>query len=933
MSLDGLSDSDDEAFIIHRGSDDEDENGGSKEAEKPVEKTVEGGMGSRVASVKVKNRSTASQTGLARNGSGIVRTKQTGGSTEMLRSISFSPGTAGSSEKLAVPAPAAKKPAKKSKLRNPPPDMGGFFFGIGGEDTGESATAKVARKLASRGGGRATSATATEKDGVGEDRPQTASSERDRDREHLEKLGGGDNFLTTPTVDRLDPATRATSADPSLNLPSVKSITLVQDALAAIEPSIAHEWKASPPPPSLFSFGPIDLAQLLDVVLLKMEADSETSSDTTGSPQLDARSKTQSHIITELGRRIDKAQKSSTAAQEHIVQLEALRAADRVEMDRLQIRIKEVEETATQVAKAVAWSRGNSASAEGRSLRERRRDDADGSSGNSRPGTAEMAYPAGVVQRAEEEWRLQKERARMMAKSRAGEGWTRLVGMAGRSEVDGADGGFYDPFEDATLARKRVSSRITKPMIFDAAVMLSGKKTFDPPSTLAVGLKSVKGNERALSSNPYRHLIKSPAQLTNTSYFPRNFARLAHSAADHTHHLSQVLTEHTRQLLAASTPDEYLGVLQSQLTEMTAAVYMCLDVLAEEHRACEKWKWRCVKLVGTLERRKAAAEGEGGMYAPASGVKAYRRKQCLVNVLSPLVKPKLRRMRKHPLTRSTTTTTRTRISQPSGPSRTSASSPTPPAPTGAMGMDPSAPDMTLTHPPADLHNPNTLPPHRLRKAFTPSRPAYIQEYEDQEVREWSMASAANRAKTAPALARRPSPPQPATPQQDTFTSHIIKVPSTTLGRPSVNPTPTPPPQTPEMPQPVQMAEMFPPVPTLQNYPTPPRTAAYDSHVSRNTTHPALHGAFHHSHKDTMSSPATSRPGSRVPSIRGVQPFGPAEGRKRAVTGYVRTRPMLLSRPAVMGGTSPGRSRSAAPGGNPCATADMARRQLIRLNVV
>ncbi|KND00939.1 uncharacterized protein SPPG_04040 [Spizellomyces punctatus DAOM BR117] len=636
---------------------------------------------------------------------------------------------------------SAERPALSAKSRKPrqvpvtlstPDDGGGFFFGQGGEEVTESASAKITRRLAAQ--------------------RRVPSAKMDRSPSNEGKV-------------------------------EVKSNTIVavHEALTEALPDMPAQAPemggAESTPPSIFSFGELDLAEVIDRILSKLEAE---KSHLIGTPSTteDIRFRTQSHIITELGRRIDRSQRYSQDLQDQISNLQKEKAEILEQCERLKERIREVEEAAEEVARNVTWSRVQSARQS--RVQETRQSSA------GRPSTVEIQFPPIVVQRED----LERE-ANLIRKLGADE-------REHSEEV--VENDFYDPFEDGELAQRPVASRITKDMLLDAAAMLAGKKPFDPPTTLSVGLKSVKTDERSISPNPYRRLLKSPNQLTATSYFPRNLTRLAHSAADHTHHISQVLFQQTKQLLSVTTPDEFIAVLQSQLNEMTSAMHLCLNVLAEEHRACEKWKARCVRLVGRTGENGTGGRGGG---ADGTGLKGLRKKQYLVNALMPMVKPR-KKMRKFVVPRR-------------GDKH------------AAVGTTP-------------------MPAQRLRKPVGSSRPRYIEEFEEREAREFA---ASTRAKTAPVMRRSSTDAAP------------IVVPTGTIpstASPALIPQATS-------------------TPTTAAYPTPPRTA-YKTHVKKNHNHPALHGEFHHTHRERPNPPSSGRHAQVVvPPISTPAPF-PVSEKKR-----------------------------------------------------
>ncbi|KAI8608997.1 hypothetical protein BC830DRAFT_891384 [Chytriomyces sp. MP71] len=179
-------------------------------------------------------------------------------------------------------------------------------------------------------------------------------------------------------------------------------------------------------------------------------------------------------------------------------------------------------------------------------------------------------------------------------------------------------------------------TEITRKVISDTARMLAAKKKFDPPTVLFVGLKACLDREsrmanKAVPVNPNSR-IPGKKYMSATSFHPSNTVEhLAHIAVDHKTHLSNVLRAQTQQLLASSTPAEYLRTLHAQLEGMTRALHECIDALAEERRMRESWrgKWEKAawKLQKEIERRRSELQGR------ASG----RVRECyLVNGLEPV---------------------------------------------------------------------------------------------------------------------------------------------------------------------------------------------------------------------------------------------------------------------------------------------------------
>ncbi|KAI8803358.1 hypothetical protein BJ742DRAFT_502949 [Cladochytrium replicatum] len=210
-----------------------------------------------------------------------------------------------------------------------------------------------------------------------------------------------------------------------------------------------------------------------------------------------------------------------------------------------------------------------------------------------------------------------------------------------------------DPFDPAS-SPSEIESEITKDMIIDAARMLSAKKRFDPPSTLGVGLQSAGDEE----SNPYRHVQRwGPNHLQSTTFRAPHITRLARRVADRHHHLTTVLAQQTQELLATNSPDEYIRTLHAQLDSMTRVVHDCIDALAEEQRATDIWRRRFERVWkrfvggggggGGMRRRRVRRPGEavcvrklgvgrrGAGGVDPSWTMGMKRKQYLVNCLIP----------------------------------------------------------------------------------------------------------------------------------------------------------------------------------------------------------------------------------------------------------------------------------------------------------
>lgn len=318
-----------------------------------------------------------------------------------------------------------------------------------------------------------------------------------------------------------------------------------------------------------------------------------------------------------------------------------------------------------------------------------------------------------------------------------------------------------------------------------------------------------------LSPNPYHHLLKHPSQLAPTSYFPSMLTRLAHHATDHTHHLSQILTHQTHQLLATTSQDDYISVIQSHLREMTAAVHMCLDALAEEHRACERWKVRCVRLVKRFTAAEGKGEVENGGRDSRTGIKGFRKKQYLFNALLPIVTPR-KTVRKAPVVE------------------------------GDKNDEFNIPEDGRIFAPT-----TPMSTQRLKKPVHTPKPCYVQVLEMEEEEEFAEALSAARAKTAPA-------------RESKSGEEIKRISSSTppIIVPTAHQNPTPK----SAPASLRLNKGKPQKAKI----TTPQTSTRIS--SRSHTH--AHGTFHHTHRDAAPSTPSAPQNKRVttPALSTPEPF-------------------------------------------------------------
>ncbi|KAJ3139427.1 hypothetical protein HK100_011568 [Physocladia obscura] len=193
------------------------------------------------------------------------------------------------------------------------------------------------------------------------------------------------------------------------------------------------------------------------------------------------------------------------------------------------------------------------------------------------------------------------------------------------------------------------SPKITRSVINNTAEILAAKKNFDPPTTLLVGLKSsIKKEQQLCNEHTPTNPITArtvPINLTKpqaSAYHSTNIvSRLTTAyAIDPTNHISSVLAAQTQSLLTSATPAEYLQKLHTQLEDMTRALYVCVDTLAEERRVREAWraKWEKAswRLKTELGRQKRQTEEREGGSVGGIGIGMRYRECYRVNGMEPI---------------------------------------------------------------------------------------------------------------------------------------------------------------------------------------------------------------------------------------------------------------------------------------------------------
>ncbi|KAJ3316891.1 hypothetical protein HDU76_001486 [Blyttiomyces sp. JEL0837] len=363
---------------------------------------------------------------------------------------------------------------------------------------------------------------------------------------------------------------------------------------------------------------------------------------------LNIKLKTSSAIVTELGKKLDKAQRSVAEMTSKLAGFEMDRAAQMSLIERYKKQIASLELRAAsaeaainaytrkhysrvKIAGAVDGEGGDDADGEGYDA-DGRRDQSGSRSGKVRR-NVRVVVPLAAM---EGEERQKRGRGRGKGKRRGGDhddmssdGWDTADGFTSESDTE-----VYRDYVPDAEELKAAPTQITRAVIEKTARVLAAKKKFDPPSALEIGLQALIDKEEQQGANPNspRHIQKAPYTMSATSFRPSNTVpRLAHQAHDRIHHLSTVLSNQTHELLAAPTPEAYIRVLHGQLKDMTSALHECIDALAEERRAREKlklrWEKTCLKLRAEIERRHRLCDDK---------IVALRRRRSIISALSPL---------------------------------------------------------------------------------------------------------------------------------------------------------------------------------------------------------------------------------------------------------------------------------------------------------
>ncbi|KAJ1551310.1 hypothetical protein HK096_001453 [Nowakowskiella sp. JEL0078] len=414
------------------------------------------------------------------------------------------------------------------------------------------------------------------------------------------------------------------------------------------------------------TFASVDLADLIDRVLDRVEVEAGFGDDGGGHKGLLVRLRTFQSTVTELGRRINKFQKFVFDAQQKIEMGERVREELEAQVETLQLELKVAQEVASvsKIAAEAAEQAIVDAAADAAAA------------------AASAAYAQIRQQQAEKENSRKKSRSFSVLDTANQEAfrdvitgsYTGLDRMKSRSlkfgvgfngeegshnherkilweSSDGCDTDpenekSFDPFDPEFVNKKPVGTRITKPVLIDAAKMLSAKKKFDPPTSLGVGLKITGDKDDLLMKNPYQHVKHTCAGTLEASNFrKKHINRLTQRVSDHHHHLSTVLSLQTRQLLATTNPDEYIRVLHIQLSDSLHAIHDCIDALAEEQHASSKWRRRYEHTRRKFDRfvenhfsHLSDVTGEHpAIVVPQTRTLGLHRNQFIVNTLIPVV--------------------------------------------------------------------------------------------------------------------------------------------------------------------------------------------------------------------------------------------------------------------------------------------------------
>ncbi|KAI9204016.1 uncharacterized protein BJ171DRAFT_507394 [Polychytrium aggregatum] len=420
------------------------------------------------------------------------------------------------------------------------------------------------------------------------------------------------------------------------NKPPVKEV--VQRTLSAMAERNVIPQRASAE--ALPSFEMLDLVDLLDRVLEKLEV--FPTSHTPLSPETDfvptdgssptaadfkilqVKIRTQNHIITELGRRIDRFKKSIEDLTGKVGQLSK-------EKEQLASECENLRKNGPVGVSAVLGDVTNGLLG----LRRPGRLSTPSAAALEGKGNDQETGLSGLLDELELD--VTKEELELELKQRAlaqKQEHTARLQQKIEKEKQAADStepeiSVPDPF--ARTDDGETPTKITREMLVEAARMISTKKQYDHPTTLGVGFVHQVAKDISQMGNPYHGVSRSPYQQEAPGYRSTRFLQLIQSTSDQTHHLALVIAKQTQELLATTTTEEYIRVIHNQFTEMTSAFYECLDVLAEEQRASERWRWKFEKILHKIERieRKRLEDQR------ERGLESYKR-QYLLNALAPI---------------------------------------------------------------------------------------------------------------------------------------------------------------------------------------------------------------------------------------------------------------------------------------------------------
>ncbi|KAJ3410618.1 hypothetical protein HDV05_003539 [Chytridiales sp. JEL 0842] len=431
-------------------------------------------------------------------------------------------------------------------------------------------------------------------------------------------------------------------------------------------------------------FNGVELASLIDQILTRLAQDCNLSIDDVSSclklatekeaatitgiqdrqvrtliTSLQIKLKTSQSVINELGKKVDRAQRSSEGLASKIATLEMEKATHGMVVEKMKAQMKELELRAVTAENAinvynrtrqVQIEQGGSGGWGSRpgTWNEEGGIEAEDAQAESPPGTGTTLKNPGSAPEASNSGGSSQRRQKPSRKDMG----VRVLDTHAETENSEQESGKPETLDeslsevedDGYLGRdtteedsKEPMTKITRTVIRNTARMLAAKKKFDPPSVHGAVHKNniTKEEHSGPASLTPRNLLKPQYHLppSGSGYKPSShITKLAHNTLPEAPlHLSNVLAAQTQELLSTRTPEAYLKVLHAQVSEMTMALHECIDALAEERRVGERWKRRWerlyIKLKKDAEKRKREKDEK---------VMNGRRRRYLLNALLPM---------------------------------------------------------------------------------------------------------------------------------------------------------------------------------------------------------------------------------------------------------------------------------------------------------